>query len=312
MLNDKTDVAPETVEKVQTVIRELGYVSSLAARSLRSHRTNVIGLVVPDVGSPYCHEILRGVNSTIGRIHRDLIIYTNCNSDRTNAAIEERDFVTLLNGGITDGVIVVTPVATAFSTHAPIVIIDPNQESPQLPGVISTNYEGALAAMEHLISLGHHRIAHITGRMELVSSNQRLQGYKDALNAAGLPIDEALIEIGDYTPPVAEKCTQRLLALENRPTAIFAANDQSAVGVYWAASQAGLKIPADLSVVGFDNLRESSYMVPALTTVDQFLEEMGSIATDMIVKLINGENMQSMLRVIRTQLIVRGSCSSIN
>lgn len=312
VLNSKTDVAPETVEKVQTVIQELGYVSSLAARGLRSHRTHIIGLVIPDVATPYCAEILRGVNTAIAKIHYDLIIYTNCEADRTNAAGVERSFVALLNGGITDGVIVVTPTATDFPSHAPVTVIDPNQESPIQPGVISTNYEGALAAMEYLISLGHRRIAYITGRMKLVSSNQRLQAYKDGLAAAGIPLDENLIEIGDYTIDTGFTCAQKLLALADRPTAIFAANDQSAFGVYQAAQKAGVSIPLDLSVVGFDNLRDSSLIVPSLTTVDQHLEEMGTIATDMLVKLIDGEILPPMPYVIKTQFIVRDSCSSLN
>ena len=312
VLNNKTDVAPETVEKVQSVIQELGYVSSLAARGLRSHRTHIIGLVIPEVATPYCAEILRGVNAAIAKIHYDLIIYTNCEADRTNAAEVERSFVALLNGGITDGVIVVTPTATDFPSHAPVTVIDPNQESPNLPGVISTNYEGALAAMQYLISLGHRRIAHITGRMELISSNQRLQAYKDSLAAARISLDENLIEIGDYTVATGLNCARKLLALADRPTAIFAANDESAFGVYKAAFNAGVNIPKDLSVIGFDNLRESSSIVPSLTTVDQHLEEMGTIATDMLVKLIDGETLQSMPYVIKTQLIVRDSCSSLN
>lgn len=312
VLNGKADVAIETVGKVRAVIQEMGYTSSLAARGLRSHHTNVIGMVIPNVSTLYCLEVLRGVNKAIEKLHYDLIIYTDCNTDRSNSADVERSFVALLNGGIADGVIVVTPVATSFSTHAPVAIIDPNQESPNLPGVISTNYEGALAAMEYLTGLGHRRIAHITGRMELVSANQRLQGYKDGLIAAGIPIDEELIATGDYDQACAAANTEKLLSLNNRPSAIFAANDMSAMGVYQAAQKAGLKIPEDLSVVGFDNIRESSFSVPALTTVDQSLEEMGTIATNMIVKLINGEPVENTLHVIKTQLIVRESCSALN
>lgn len=309
VLNGKADVAADTVEKVEKVIQELGYVSSLAARSLRSHRTNVIGMVIPDVASPYCVEIMRGVNRAIASIHFDLIIYTNCNSYRVNAAEQERSFVALLNGGITDGVVVVTPDATDFPSHAPVAIIDPNQESPQLPSVLSTNYEGALAVMEYLVGLGHRKIGLITGRMELISSNQRLQGYKDGLAAAGIPLDESLIEFGNYTQEYGAVCAKNLFALENRPTAIFASNDESAMGVYQAAREAGIRIPADLSVVGFDNLRESAFLAPALTTVDQNLDEMGKIATDMIVKLVNGERLPYTLHTIETRLVIRDSCA---
>lgn len=310
VLNGKDDVAQETEEKVQKVINELGYASSLAARGMRSHRTHVIGLVVPDVASLYSLEILRGVNRGIAQADRDLIVYTNGGVRRERAADQERSSVALLNGGIADGVIVVTPTATDFCSHAPVVIIDPNNASPDLPAVLSTNYEGALAAMNYLTGLGHHRIAHITGRLNLISSNQRLQGYKDGLVAAGIPLAEELIEIGDYMIDMAVKGARKLLSLNEPPTAIFAANDATAAGVYQAAKEAGLRIPEDLSVVGFDNLRDAAFMIPALTTVDQFMAEMGTIATEMIVKLINGEKLERNLHVIQTLLIVRHSCQS--
>jgi LacI family transcriptional regulator len=297
------------MEKVQAVVKELGYASSLAARGMRSRRTNVIGMIFPDVASPYCHEIMRGVNRVIAQSERDLIIYTSGGGAKGSVAYHERSYVAVLNGGTADGVIVVTPTAATFSSHAPLVILDPNNESPDVPAVIATNREGSLAAMNYLTGLGHRRIGHITGRMELVSANQRLQGYKDGLEAAGIPYDETLVKIGDYVEDTAFQCAQMLLSLQGRPTAIFAANDMSAMGVYRAAKAAGLQIPQDLSVIGFDNLRESAFTLPALTTVDQFLEEMGAVATVMLERLINNEKLPHKLQVIQTQLILRNSCA---
>jgi len=311
VLNNKDDVAEETFEHVQAIIKELGYASSLAARGMRSRRTNVIGLIMPDVAAPYSVAILRGVNHAIAHLDYDLIVYTNGDIRKNASAAQEAYFVSLLNGGITDGAIVVTPVAKSFSTSAPIVAIDPNNESPGCPAIISTNRDGALQAMQYLIGLGHRRIGFINGRPELVSAFRRLQGYKDALASAEIPFDENLIEMGDYTTETAIICTHRLLQLENPPTAIFAANDQTAMGVYQAAQDAGYKIPEDLSVVGFDNLQESFYMDPSLTTIDQFIPKMGTISVDMIVKLINGEVLENNLRKITTQLVVRDSCRSI-
>lgn len=309
VLNHKDDVSEETIQKIRSIVHELGYASSLAARGMRSRRTNVIGLVMPDVATPYCQHIMLGVNRAISRLEKNLIIYTSGNWPKENIAQNERSYVSLLNGGITDGLIVVTPTATDFATHAPVVIIDPNTETPNYPAVIATNREGSLAAMNYLIGLGHRRIAHITGRLNLISSHQRLQGYKDGLAAAGIPYDEDLVAIGDYNTDTAICCARKLLSLPNRPTAIFAANDMSAVGVYQVAREMGLRIPEDLSVVGFDNLRESALMVPALTTVDQFIEEMGFVATEMIVKLVDEEPLPENLRVFQTQLIVRESCT---
>jgi LacI family transcriptional regulator len=317
VLNGKDDVAEETTEKVQTVVRDMGYASSLAARGMRSHRTNVIGLIMPDVASPYCQGIMRGVNRAIAKLDKDLIVYTSGVVDKENVAHHERSYVALLNGSIADGVIVVTPTATQFTTHAPLVIIDPNNEAPDYPAITATNWEGALAAMKYLTNLGHRHIGYISGRMDLASSNQRLQGYKDGLAAAGITLNEDLIEIGDYTAETAVICARKLLSLADRPTAIFAANDMSAMGVYQTAKEAGLKIPDNLSVVGFDNLRDSSLMTPALTTVNQFVEDMGTVATEMITKLVKGESLpigpvkEGNLYKIPTQLVIRDSCTSV-
>ncbi len=311
VLNNKEDVAFDTYDRVRGVIDELGYASSLAARGMRSRRTNVIGLIMPDVSSPYCTEVMRGVNRAIANLDYDLLIYTNGDVRKYGTADQERKYVNLLNGGIADGVIVVTPVATSFSTDAPVVAIDPNNESPDCLGIIAFNREGVLDAMRYLTGLGHRRIGFITGRLDLVSGCQRLQGYQDGLRAARISYDEALVQIGDYTTDMAEECTRKLLALEEPPTAIFASSDMSAIGVYQAAQSLGVRIPEDLSVIGFDNLPESTYLLPALTTIDQFVAEMGALAIEMIVKLVNGENLQYNLHKISTRLVLRDSCSPV-
>ena len=135
--------------------------------------------------------------------------------------------------------------------------------------------------------------------------------------AAGIPLDEALIEIGDYTSDTAAICARKLLSLADRPTAIFAANDMSAMGVYQTAREFGLQIPGDLSVIGFDNLREAAFLNPPLTTVDQFVEKMGTMATEMLVKLVKGETLptnpleEGNLYKIPAQLVIRDSCASV-
>lgn len=311
VLNEKDDVAAETYDRVKAVINELGYASSLAARGMRSRRTNVIGLIMPDVASPYSAAVLQGVNRGIARMDYDLIVYTNGDISKNSSADQESYYVALLNGSITDGVIVVTPASTNFPTVAPIVAIDPNNESPECPSIIATNRIGALQAMEYLIGLGHRRIGHITGRPDLVSAARRLEGYKDGLVAAGIPFDPALVQKGDYTTEIAVGLTHNLLAMDEPPTAIFAANDMSAIGVYQAAKEANLRIPEDLSVVGFDNLRESLFLNPPLTTIDQFIPQMGEIATDMLMKQVKGEAFVESVHKIRTQLVIRESCREV-
>ncbi len=312
VLNDKDDVAPATYEKVQKIIGDLGYASNLAARSMRTSRTNVIGLIMPDAGEPFPIEVMKGVNSAIAALDYDLIIYTCGDIRKHYTADREKKFVSLLNNSITDGVIVVTPEATHFVTNAPVVAVDPHYGGNEYPAVISTNREGAMEAMEYLIGLGHRRIGFISGRYDLKSAERRLCGYQDSLTQAGIPIDPDLIVQGDFTAGTALICARQLLNLPDPPTAIFAANDQSALGAYKAAQEAGLAIPQDLSLVGFDNIPDAALAVPGLTTVDQSVREMGIIATQMLIKLIEGEPLENKVAKTFTHLVIRESCRAID
>jgi len=311
VLNDKDDVAPETYERVQGVIQQMGYTSSLAARSMRSRRTNVIGLIVPDVDDSFSIQVMKGVNQAIFELNYDLIIYTSGSIKKRSASEREQYFVSLLNGSITDGVVIVTPAATSFSTAAPVVTIDPNNECPECLTVIATNHAGAVAAMEYLIGLGHRRIGFISGRPDLQSAQRRLQGYQDALRQAEIPLDPELIAIGDFSLETGRLCARKLLSLPDRPTAIFAANDQSAMGTIETASEMGLRVSEDLSVVGFDNIPEAAYGNPSLTTVDQFIGKMGYVATEALIGLIQGKALDGDLHKIPTRLVVRDSCRAV-
>jgi LacI family transcriptional regulator len=306
VLNGKVDVASETESRIRSVIEDLGYTTNLAARSMRSSRRNLIGLLMPDIAYPFAIEVMKGVNRAIAESEFDLLVYTTGDVRKSGSASHERRYVSLLNNSITDGVIIVAPVTDEFSTDAPIVSVDPLMSNPKYPSVHATNYRGAMDAMEYLLALGHQRIGFISGRAELESSNRRLKGYTDALESAGLPAEEELVASGDYTTETGAACARQLLALERPPTAIFASNDQAAMGVYQVAQEMGLHIPEDLSVVGFDNIMESKYL--ELTTVDQFISEMGFVATKMLIRLIRGEPLESQTYVTQTQLVIRNSC----
>ena len=307
VLNDKDDVAEETYERVQKVIREMGYTANLAARSMRSRRTNVIGMIVPDVEQPFSIAVMQGVNHAIAESDSDLIVYTSGSAKRKSIVERERHYVALLGNGITDGVIVVAPTATDFVTHTPVVAIDFNHDNPLYPGVLSTNRAGALEATQHLIELGHKRIGFISGRPDLQSAVRRTLGYEHAHEMAGIPVDPELIEIGDYSMETGYECAQRLLDLADPPTAIFAANDQSAFSLFQAAAERGINIPEDLSLVGFDNTLESAMTTPPLTTVDQSLKRMGYIAAKMLFNLISGTPLDQPIQKVPTSLVIRES-----
>jgi LacI family transcriptional regulator len=308
VLNGKVDVASDTQDRIRSVIDDMGYTTNLAARSMRSFKKNLVGLIMPDIAYPFAFEVMKGINRAIAESEFDLLVYTTGDVRKSGRASHEQKYVSLLNNSITDGVIIVAPVAGEYSTDAPIVSIDPVISNPNYPSIHATNYQGAVDAMEYLLGLGHSRIGFISGRAELESSNRRLRGYRDTLEKAGIPVEEELIASGDYTTETAVKCAKQLLALERPPSAIFASNDQAAMGVFQVAQDLGMHIPEDLSVVGFDNIPESKYM--GLTTIDQFISEMGFVATQMLIRLINDQPLDEATYKMKTQLVIRSSCQA--
>ena len=309
VLNSKVDVAGDTQERILAVIDKLGYTSNLAARSMRSRKNNLIGLVVPDIGWPYSIEIMKGINRAIAESTYDLLVYTTGDIRKSGTPLHEQHYVSLLNNSITDGVIIVASAAAEFITNAPIVSVDPHMDNPNYPSVQGTNYQGALDATNYLLGLGHRRIGFICGRPEIGSALSRLNAYQDALKHGGVDPDEALIVAGDFSTHTGQKCALQLLSLGDPPTAIFAANDQSALGVYLAAEQLGVLIPDELSVIGFDNITEAKYL--GLTTIDQSLADMGYVAIQMLIKLINNETLDEQIHKMQTKLVVRSSCRAV-
>lgn len=309
VLNGKVDVASETQAHILSVIDDLGYTSNLAARSMRSFKTNLIGLIMPDIAFPYAIEVMKGVNRAIAESDYDLLVYTTGDARKHGTAQHEQKYVSLLNNSITDGVIVVASAAAEFHSPGPIVSVDPSVVNPSYPAVHATNYQGAMDAMQYLLGLGHKRIGFIGGRAELESAARRLQAYRDALTQAGIGVDEALIVPGDFTAETAVHSARHLMGLDSPPTAIFASNDQNALGVLEAAQEMGLSVPDDFSLVGFDNIPDAAYF--NLTTVDQFIGEMGYIATNMLIALIDGQVLPEKTRRMPTQLVLRGSCKAL-
>ncbi len=308
VLNGKLDVAEETKQRIESVIKDLGYTSSLAARSMRSKKNDLVGLIMPDIAYPFAWEVMKGVNRAIAESDYDLLVYTRGDVRKYGTAAHEQQIVSLLNNSITDGLLIVAPVSEEFFSNAPIVSVDHLAVRPGYPSVHSTNYEGALEAMRYLIGLGHRRIGYITGRGELLSSQRRFQAYQDALAEAGIAFDETLVAAGDYTTATGYLCASQLLSLPKPPSAIFAANDQSAMGVYQAAQERKLRIPEDISVVGFDNIPEAAYL--NLTTVDQFIAEMGYLAAKTLFRLIEGQPLETKIQQLPTRLVLRASCQS--
>ena len=307
VVNNRYGVAPSTSARVLAVVEELGYESSLVARSLRSGRTGVIGVLVAEF-EPFSTELLKGISAAVDGTEYELLAYAG-RTDGGAAGGWERRSLSRLAGTLVDAAIVVTPtVVMAPDVPIPVVAVDPHTGPEGTPTVDTDNAGGARQAVQHLIDLGHRRIAHLAGRPDLESARLREVGYRQALEAAGIAVDPALVRVGGYRPDLADEPTHELLdpAEGPRPTAVFAANDLSAIHVLEVAAELGLRVPEDLSVVGFDNVPESWGCTPPLTTVAQPLHHMGAEALRMLLDLLAGTPGERHRR-LPTELVVRSS-----
>ncbi|MEU6718385.1 LacI family DNA-binding transcriptional regulator [Nonomuraea sp. NPDC046802] len=307
VVNGRYGVSASTIAQVRSAIEHLGYESSLVATSLRRSRTNVLGLVSHSFQS-YTAEVLKGVMEALTQSGFDLIIYANSDLYGTYSEGWERRHLARLSGTLTDGCIVITPSGDVRS-NTPVVAIDPARDST-VPSVTADNLAGGTTVVEHLLGLGHRRIAFIAGRSNLEAAWLREEGYRRALAAAGVPVDPTLIARGDFNPESAVPLARALMDREDRPTAIFAASDGMALKVLEVAKELGLSVPGDLSLAGFDNIPESALSDPGLTTVDQSMDRLGFEAARMLRSLVNGNWEGPHQIVLPIRLVVRGSTAA--
>jgi LacI family transcriptional regulator len=259
---------------------------------------------------PFSAELLKGAARAIRGSGYELIVYAGGHSGPETAGWERRH-LSRLSGTLTDGTVLVTPERLEVSSSTPVVAVDPHVGASGLPTVAADNLVGAITATEHLISLGHTRIGHLSGRPDLRSSELREEGYRRALSQAGIPFDPTLVRVGSYDPETAAQPAQQLLTLADPPTAIFASNDLSAIQTMNVAASLGLRVPDDLSVIGFDNIPESVFSEPPLTTIDQSIQQLGYEATLMLMRIIDEPGSQPTHVRLPTKLIVRQSCRAI-
>jgi LacI family transcriptional regulator len=308
VINDRYGVAEETSANVRRVIERLGYTSSLVAQSLRSRRSNIIGILTADIEA-FNAELLKGAARAIRGSGYDLVVFSDCGPREDQAGWERRSLGRV--SALTDGTILVTPSSVDVALSAPLVAVDHNLRSANMATVDSDNLSGAITATEYLIGLGHRRIGFLAGRPDLESAQLREQGYRRALETAGIAFDPGLVRVGGFQAETARSAARELLAAENRPTAIFAANDVSAIETITVAGGLGLGVPGDLSVVGFDNVPESALCEPPLTTVEQSIQQMGYEAVRMLIDLIDNPSNPPEQVVLPTRLIERSSCQPL-
>ncbi len=305
VINGRYGVAADTMARVNAVISDLGYQASLVAQSLRNHRTNVIGILVADL-EPFSAELLKGAADAIRGSGFEMVVYSAGGLADDHVGWERR-YLSRLSGTLIDGAVLVTPTVVDVNYGAPIVAIDPHTGQSELPTIDSDNLRGGQLATAHLLGLGHRRIAMLSGRPDLESSRLREQGYRQAMTAAGVPVSEELVLVGGYDAQASAECTRTLLTSAQPPTAIFAANDVSAIAAIQAAVGLGLRVPADLSVVGFDNIPESALCAPPLTTVNQPIRQMGERSIQLLLRLMRGDHVEDTHITLQTDLVVRQS-----
>lgn len=307
-LNNRPGVSREKREEILLIADEMGYVVNRAAQKLSGGRSHIIGMIA-QLHTPFTSELVMGVGSAARAAGYELLLYSLVGSDRRPPSS-----VMQLLQQFADGVIALLPyefdyLNTLAVSRVPVVTVDHQAETPEFPSIVGDSYQGARQAVRYLAELGHRRIAFVTGNERLASARDRRRGYEDTMQQLGLSYSPEMIAEGDYMQKAGYNAAYRLLALSPRPTAIFAANDISALGVVSAIREAGLKVPDDISVIGFDDIPLASQVHPALTTIRQPTQQMGRSAVNTLLALIVGLEAPSPLITLPTELVIRASAA---
>ena len=305
VVNGRGEVSPGTRRRVEFLLHEHGYLK----RNTTGRASALLELVFNDFDSPWSVEIIRGVESVLRPAGFGTVV-----SAVHHAAASADAVIADIRARASAGVLLVTSDVEPpmheqlLQLNVPTVVVDPaGVPSLQIPTVGATNWAGGMAATEHLLALGHRRIAIITGPLRILCSRARFDGHRAAMEAAGLTVDPALTREGTFYSEAGFLAAQQLLAERPRPTAIVAGSDQMAFGVAEAARREGLRVPDDLSIVGFDDLPESRWSSPPLTTVRQPLAEMGAHAARTVLDLVAGTPVTSPRIELATSMVVRES-----
>ncbi len=305
----RPDVAEETRAEVLNVMRDHAFVPNRSEADLADGWTGLVGFSVPFVDESYFAVILSGAAEALYEQNQRIVLCPTYHQYVREVTLLDR-----LLGGTTDGALILLPEQSSGELHRlqeqgyPFVVIDPRQPLDEgIPSVSAAHAAGARAATEHLLGLGHRRVGLITGTPNWVATDQRIEGYRMALAAARVPFTTELLAGGDFATGTGYVAARHLLGLAEPPTAIFASNDNLAVGAMRAAFELGLHIPEDLSIVGFDDVVIAGEVFPPLTTVRQPLAELGRTAVAMLNRLVDGRQTEALRIELATQLVIRES-----
>jgi DNA-binding LacI/PurR family transcriptional regulator len=311
-LNGQLRLLPATEAKVLGAVTELAYVPNAAARNLARRRSGVIGIVVPEISNPYFGAIADHVVEAVER-HGRLVLLCSHRSQ----SVKQSSYIELLASGAIDGMLYLGSfrsndrLAVAIADGLPVVLIDePIAGLPPVPAVVMDDYAGGYQATSYLAALGHRRIAFVSGPAELGSVQERYRGYRDALRKGGIEAGDQVNLAGQFTEQFGISALPHLLAPANPPTAAFVASDYIALGVISAAKTHGVRIPEDLSVVGFDDIRFSQYVQPRLTTIRSPLDRLADLGVELLFERLADPRAPARTEVLPVELVIRESAAA--
>jgi LacI family transcriptional regulator len=309
VFNDKGPVRPETRQRIVEIAERLRYTPHGAARSLITKETHTVSVLLPDIYGEFFSEVIRGIDATAHRSGYHLLVASSHN-DRA-----EIEAVLRAMRGRVDGLIVMSPDVDAQRLEAnlpeslPILLLNCLVDGTAFDSINIDNHGGACAMVRHLAGLGHRRIALVKGAPNNYDARERLRGYRDAAAALGLDRSPELELDGDFSEEAGYRAALRLLALAERPTAVFATNDAMAIGCLYGLREAGVRVPEELALAGFDDIPIARYMTPPLTSVSVSIAHLGARAMERLLAAVKARNAhQRRHETLPTTLVVRGSC----
>jgi LacI family transcriptional regulator len=313
VINHSGYFSDDTRQHVEAAINQLGYVPNTLARSLRSRRTNTLALVLTDITNPFWTTVMRGVEDVASEAGFNLIL---CNTDESEAKQEQ--YLNMLLQKRVDGVLLVPvrctsrPVQVIQGQNVPLVILDRHIPGVKVDSVRCDSEGGGYELVQLLLSLGHRQIAMLSGPQGVSSADDRVTGYQKAMAQLGLDHQNEMVFYGEFTQQSGYKMMQRALAVEPRPTAVFAGNNFITIGSFKAVRDAGLRVPEDIALVGFDDLPATLIIDPFFTVASQPAYEMGKQATELILARIAGQApAECQESVLPTEIIIRRSSGAL-
>lgn len=314
VVNDANYGSMKTRMRVMAAIEKLGYQPSSIARSMVMGRTNIIALVIPDIRNQFFTSLARGVEDVASKYEYRVML---CNTDEDTD--KQRGYVDTFRSKIVDGFIISVAserdkcLGRVNRQSLPFVLIDRLCKGVSADAVIVDNKDGAFKAVSHLLQLGHRRIGLIGGKSDTLTGRERLRGYREAYRTLGMECDREIVKDGGFTIEGGYRATKALLDLKNCPTALFIANNAMTIGSLKALAEAKVKIPDEMSVIGFDDSDWAEFFAPPLTVVRQPTYSMGTLAGEILFQRILGEGPRDWQEVVlRPELIIRSSCKPVS